>query len=136
MIYRYTLVLMCCALLALSACKSDKAQEDSTSTIDEQAELEKLKQELEANPEEMSEEEAFCKIIRIVDLGAGPSIFLLDICPDDDKDLGIGLNIAEEGEPSVTVLFDTLRSFPDVQAARDYALVNNVYDVALDHQAY
>ena len=92
-------------------------------------------QETLENQEGMDSEDAFCRIIRKMDFGQGPEIYLLNICPDEGEDIGYGMNIAAPGEPAVTVLLDTIKSFSSEKAARDYALVHEIFDVQITDEA-
>lgn len=116
---RYLIILL--PILYFSSCGNTKSTEESPP---------ETKEDFVPDYEKgMETKDAFCFVIRPFDFGQGTKIYLLNICPEEGDELAIGINLSAPGEPSVNVLFDTLQSFRDEKTARDYALVNKVFDV-------
>ena len=74
-----------------------------------------------------------CRIIRSVQFGEEAEIWLLDICPSDERitELDYAINIAPDGEPSVTTYIDTIQRFSSAREAKSFASENGIEDVVL-----
>ena len=74
-----------------------------------------------------------CRIIRSVQFNEEAEIWLLDICPSDERitELDYAINIAPDGEPTVTTYIDTIQRFSSVREAKSFASENGIQDVVL-----
>jgi hypothetical protein len=82
--------------------------------------------------------EAQCQIMRRITLfESGREFYLINVCPSDAQlaNLDLALNIALPGEQPVTTYFDTMRSFPDEERARQYARENGLFDIFFEQAA-
>jgi hypothetical protein len=73
-----------------------------------------------------------CYVIRYIPYSGFPELpYLLHICTEGGLD-GLSIDLSEPGDPPVTVLFDTIRSFASNEDAILFARKEGLRDVLLD----